>query len=81
VALDSVNRLGDSSPRPEGMQLATMLRCFAAVVHYPHHFATVPTYETWGGRESRALQVTLPLGPFFPFSFSTATRRFVPCGC
>ena len=81
MRVDTPWHLVNTPARPEGMQLATMLRCFAAVADSSHHIATVPTYETWGGRESRALQVTLPLGPFPRFLFSPATRRFVPCGC
>jgi hypothetical protein len=69
----------DTSPRPEGMQLATMLRRFAAVANCHHHIATVPTYETRGGHESRALQVTLPPGTF-PF-FPAIGSRSAPCAC
>lgn len=70
--------LVNTALRPEGMQLATMLRCFAAVADSSHHIATVPTYETRGGHESRALQVTLPPGLFAP---SHGRRAEVPCGC
>lgn len=64
MRFDRAMALGDTPARPEGMQLAMMLRCFAAVASFAHHVATVPTYETRGGHESRALQVTVPPGTF-----------------
>lgn len=83
MALDTVQRLGDSGARPREWQLATMLRRFAAVASCPHHIATVPTYETWGGHESRALQVTRSPGTFSSPHLVTADglRRVLPCGC
>jgi hypothetical protein len=84
VALDTMQRLGDSGARPREWQLATMLRRFAAVDSCPHHIATVPTYETWGGHESRALQVTHSPGTSSPSSHSFTAdglRRVLPCGC
>ena len=78
MRFDSERALGDTPLRPEGKQLATMLRRFAAVAYYTHHIATVPTYETRGGHESRALQVTLP-----PGTFHADCRRSAgaPCAC
>lgn len=78
MSFDTFEPAGDTPQRPEGMQLATMLRCFAAVVFFAHHIATVPTYETRGGHASRALQVTLPPGPFLDLS---GHARAAPCDC
>lgn len=64
MRFDTTPCVRDTGFRPEGRQLAMMLRCFAAVASYHHHIATVPTYETRGSHESRALQVTLPPGTF-----------------
>lgn len=83
MALDTLQRLGDSGARPREWQLATMLRRFAAVASCPHHIATVPTYGTWGGHESRALQVTHSPGTFsspHPLA-ADGLRRALPCGC
>jgi hypothetical protein len=78
MRFDSPPADGDTRARPVGMQLAMMLRRFAAVAFFHHHVATVPTYETWGGHESRALQVTLPPGTF---SFDPSSRGGAPCAC
>ena len=78
MPFDSALAVGDTRARPEGMQLATMLRRFAAVADYPHHIATVPTYETRGGHESRALQVTLPPGTFHA---DQGRIGGIPCAC